>query len=592
MLKQKCPKCQAKAKKVKDSSLFHCTRCGYRWAIWAYSFYWHDRGGIFAEPVAVATKLANRILYIENLIDKCNYLSWWLAEDDGEHGIAAAEYFGMGEDYDLTLLRVYISHYLAGERELFWAVYHYPRYAFALAKAKAKLRAWCRRRPDLSPKILQKIKTYKSLSSGDLWPVVKPLPEYRNNPFGPSLGPRVGAYVWQRVSANINAIFQARKAYAKYPEDFTGRPGFPGLYFDGDQVTIEVDKMVVDIRPVGKHLAIVDTRKKPPAAPKCFPTILIPTWNDQFLEGRFKTIKIKPVKVRRNELDDRGHKMPAPTDLYKISICYEKRVERETVGGDKWLGVNLGGKVLAACARNDEWDSFLVSAIPLQNANEYATHRIGELQRKMMQKCQDCPEFATGKWTWACKVCPTNRWTRAMYRVREWRANLIETYCHQASNVIIQYCIERDIGHIAVGHNPGIKQGLKEKNKTSPQKHGHVNGMYFRRVRRMFARVPLYGKFLHQLQYKGEAAGIEVLDPLEMDVSLASALDLEPVGPTSRAGGHACEDTKHRLFHRPTGETVHKDINAALNILRTQLGDDFINKLKQRKMPNPRYVRW
>jgi hypothetical protein len=582
----------AKAKKVRKSSILYCTRCGYRWAVWAYSFYWHDRAGAFAGPVMMATKLANKMLYIENLIDKCNYLTWWLAEDDGKHGVAAAEYFEMGEDYDLTILRFYISHYLAGDPALFWSVCHYPRYAFTLAKAKAKLRAWCRRRPDLPPKILQKIKEYKTLSSGDLWPVVKPLSEYRTNPFGPSLGPRVGEYVRQRVSANIDAIFKARKAYAKHPELFTGRPGFPGLYFDGDQVTIEVDKKVVDIRPVGRHLAIVDARKKPPAPPRCFPTLSIPIWNDQFLKGRFKTVKVKPVKVRRNELDARGHKLPAPTDLYKVSICYEKKVEREVIGGDKWLGINLGGKVLAACARNDTWDSFLISAIPIQNANEYAVHRVGELQRKMMQKCQDCPEFATWKWTRVCKMCPTNRWTRVMYHVREWRANLIETYCHQASNYIIQYCVAHDIGHIVVGHNPGIKQGLKEKNKTSPEKHGHVNGMYFRRVRRMFAQVPLYGKFLHQLQYKGEAAGVEVLDPLEMDVSLASALDLESVGPASRKGGHAREDPKHRLFCRPNGQVVHKDINAALNLLRTQLGDVFITELKKHGMSNPRYVRW
>jgi hypothetical protein len=69
----------------KQKPFSQCPRIREGWyntkSLWTYVFYWRESN--FKEPVEIATKLANRILYIQNLLHSGNYVTWWM-ENEGK----------------------------------------------------------------------------------------------------------------------------------------------------------------------------------------------------------------------------------------------------------------------------------------------------------------------------------------------------------------------------------------------------------------------------------------------------------------------------------------------------------------------------
>ena len=444
-------------------------------------------------------------------------------------------------------------------------LYKYPQIIFRMAFIQHRIRKFLRANPQLKdhPPVIEKIKQYKTLNANDLRYYIQDSWEYRDNPIRLYGGDttRTSSYVLRRIASNISTIFKSLKNYYKNPSEYSGKPGFINFYRDGDLVTIEIDKRNANIVRGEKGLdLIIGNAKTGSQSPLVIP---IPIYNDRFLEKQFQTVKIKTIAQ----------------DYYKISICYDKRFNlNPEICYDKWLSLDIGGKIICAGIRNDVWNPFLISAGPIRAANEFAKMRIGKLQTVLKQRCQDC----TYNQCWrGCDKRPY--WTTKMYRIAADRNQVLETYLHKVSSFVIEYCIENKIGNLVIGHNKGQKQKSKQKNKDKKGK----TGFYYKKTRRMFNQIPVL-KLIHQIEYKGAAVGINVSEREESNTSYLSALDCEYIPKTPRRSNK--EKRKKRGMFQWSGGEIHADINGALNILRKEIGDSFISTLKKQHLHPAKYI--
>ena len=85
-----------------------------------------------------------------------------------------------------------------------------------------------------------------------------------------------------------------------------------------------------------------------------------------------------------------------------------------------------------------------------------------------------------------------------------------------------------------------------------------------KRNNQAFVFIP-HARFIAMLTYKAALVGIQVVTIEESHTSKCSFLDLEPIGHHDRYLG---KRVQRGLFLASTGQTIHADINASLNIMR------------------------
>lgn len=141
------------------------------------------------------------------------------------------------------------------------------------------------------------------------------------------------------------------------------------------------------------------------------------------------------------------------------------------------------------------------------------------------------------------------------------RHRRVKDLLHRASNAVVRYCIENNLGTLFIGHNPQWKQEINI---------GKVNNQ-------KFVSIP-HSILISQIQYKCYRAGIKAVIQEESYTSKASALDNDPI-PNYKDQSDVIpifsgKRTKRGLYKSKSG-LINADVNAALNILRKATGDAF-----------------
>ena len=127
---------------------------------------------------------------------------------------------------------------------------------------------------------------------------------------------------------------------------------------------------------------------------------------------------------------------------------------------------------------------------------------------------------------------------------------------HKGSRVVIDWCVKHKVSKIVIGVNKGWKQNVNI---------GKVNNQ-------KFVSIP-FRTLISNFEYKAEEYEIEVVTVTESYTSKCSALDLEPIQKHETYLGRRV----HRgLFRTAEGVELNADVNGALNILRKEIGDQFI----------------
>jgi putative transposase len=228
---------------------------------------------------------------------------------------------------------------------------------------------------------------------------------------------------------------------------------------------------------------------------------------------------------------------------YWLEVVYEKRsteVDRSKsvlLDKKKHLSIDLGINNLATLVSDQPgFVPVLINGQVVKSVNHLYNRDVAKLRSKGHKKLIEAKSVKRFCW--------------------------INDHFHKASRLVIQTCLDHDLGTLVIGHNPGWKQAVNI---------GKVNNQ-------KFVSIP-HAKLIEQIRYKAEEYGIQVVVREESYTSKASALDLDPVpnydsksGAKHRFSGRR---VKRGLYQAASGLQLNADVNGALNILRKEIGDSF-----------------
>ena len=147
----------------------------------------------------------------------------------------------------------------------------------------------------------------------------------------------------------------------------------------------------------------------------------------------------------------------------------------------------------------------------------------------------------------------------------------MENYMHHVSSYVIDMAIRTKSKTIVVGKNVGWKQQINI---------GKVNNQ-------KFVSIP-FTTFLKKLQYKAKNVGITTIEREESYTSKASAIDLDvlPKTKTGQKYKFSGRRVKRGLYKTKETKYINADVNGALNILRKEIGDDFMEGIIDKGVVN------
>ena len=305
---------------------------------------------------------------------------------------------------------------------------------------------------------------------------------------------------------NWKSFFKAIKDYKKNPKKYKGRPKLPS-YKDKNGVNI--------VLFTGQQCHVKQNYIK-------------------FPKNVYKPLRTKVDNVVQVRI------VPQAT-CFIIEVVYKKEGKiYENLKKEKLLAIDLGVNNLATCVNNVGKRPFIINGKPLKSINQYSN----KLKAKYTS-------YVGSRGTSKRTLC-------VLFK----RNNLIQNYIHHASKLIINYCIDNDIGTIIIGHNNGWKQGVKT---------GKVNNQNF-------VNIP-FNTLIQQIQYKGEEVGITVILTEE---SYSSKVDHLAFETMEHHENYLGKRVKRGLFKSSIGKYLNADVNGAIGIARKVTGDVFMQNLISR----------
>ena len=222
--------------------------------------------------------------------------------------------------------------------------------------------------------------------------------------------------------------------------------------------------------------------------------------------------------------------------FFEIQYTYEVDEVQRNLNPNNVLALDLGINNLVT-AVSSIGKSFIIDGRRLKSINQWYNK-----QNARFQSVKDKQGF--GKRT-------TNR-QKAIARDRN---NKVNDYMSKAARIIINYCINNDIGTLVIGYNKTFQRNSNI---------GKVNNQ-------TFVNIP-YGKLRDKLEYLCQLNGITFVKQEESYTSKASFWDKDtiPVYNADNPQNYVFSGNRiHRgMYKTSNGKLLNADVNGALNILR------------------------
>lgn len=249
------------------------------------------------------------------------------------------------------------------------------------------------------------------------------------------------------------------------------------------------------------------------------------------LEGK----KIKEVRI----LPQCGGKH------FKIQYVYENTVNDLGLNKDNCLAIDVGLENLATCV-DSNGSSFIVDGRKLKSINHY--------YNKLKAKKQSVLDKQGYKYS------------NSMYQLIKKRNNKTNDYIKKSARLIINHCIENDIGTLIIGYNSDFKRNINLSKATNQQ----------------FTQIS-FGALREQLENLCEQYNIKYVEQEESYTSKASFLDNDDI-PTfdphnTNEYKFSGKRIKRGLYKSAEGLIINSDINGALNIMKKSKQNINIDKL-------------
>lgn len=301
------------------------------------------------------------------------------------------------------------------------------------------------------------------------------------------------------LEKNWKSFFKSIKDWKKNPKKYKGRPKLP-KYKDKDG---------------------------------CFPIFFAKqSFGKKFDYLKFPKVMKFKIKTRIPLEQIKQVRIIPEATCFKCEIVYEKEIKQnENLKFENKMSIDLGINNLATMYNNVDGKSFIVNGKPLKSINQFYNKKLAKLKSFVCDKSSN--------------------------RIRNFtkrRNNKVKDYLHKASRLIINLCIQNNVGHLIVGHNKNWKQEINI-GKRNNQK---------------FVSIPFL-MLQNQLKYKCEEVGIIYQETEESYTSKCDHLANEEMKHHDSYLGKRI----HRgLFQSSIGKLLNADVNGAIGIMRKVINDD------------------
>ncbi|OWP25976.1 transposase [Fusobacterium polymorphum] len=268
-------------------------------------------------------------------------------------------------------------------------------------------------------------------------------------------------------------------------------------------------------------------------------------------------VKLPPIlkdkKIKEIRIIPKQH-----SRYFEIQYTYEIEEVQRKLNRENGLGIDLGIDNLCTCVTNNG-ETFIIDGRKLKSINQYYNKINAKLQSiKDRQKIE--------------------RTTLRQKRIARKRNNRIEDYLSKAARIIINYCLNNDIGRIVLGYNEGFQRNSNI---------GSINNQNF-------VNIP-YGKLRDKLIYLCKLYGIEFKLQEESYTSKASFFDGDetPIYDKENLQEYifSGKRIKRGLYQTSAGKLINADCNGALNILRKSKVVDLSILYNRGELNTPKRIR-
>ena len=286
--------------------------------------------------------------------------------------------------------------------------------------------------------------------------------------------------------------------------------------------------------------------------------ILIVPYSNSFRKTH-KEIAIKLPSVLKGKKIKEIRIMPKQHSRYfEIQYIYKVEEVQRELNKENVLGIDLGIDNLCTCVTN-AGASFIIDGRKLKSINQYYNKTNAKLQSiKDKQK--------------------TSRTTLRQKRIARKRNNRINDYLSKAARMIINYCLNNDIGKLVLGYNEDFQRNSNI---------GSINNQNF-------VNIP-YGKLRDKLIYLCKLYGIEFKLQEESYTSKASFFDGDEIPiydkENQKEYKFSGKRIKRGLYQTSKGYQLNADCNGALNILRKSKVVDLSVLYNRGELNTPKRIR-
>ena len=222
--------------------------------------------------------------------------------------------------------------------------------------------------------------------------------------------------------------------------------------------------------------------------------------------------------------------------FFEIQYIYEAEYIQRNLNPNNALALDLGVNNLVTAVSNSG-KSFIIDGKRLKSINQWFNKKNARLQ-----SIKDKQHFS--------KVT-TNR----QKDIARDRNNKVNDYMNKAARIIINYCIENDIGTLVVGYNETFQREARlEKNNNQN-----------------FVNIP-FGRLLKKFEYLCELNGIVFVKQEESYTSKSSFWDKDEIpkynADTPTKYNFSGMRIQRGLYKTASGYIFNADVNGALNIMR------------------------
>ena len=286
--------------------------------------------------------------------------------------------------------------------------------------------------------------------------------------------------------------------------------------------------------------------------------ILIVPYSNSFKKTHQEVkIKLPPVlkgkKIKEIRIIPKQH-----SRYFEIQYTYEVEEVQRELNKENALGIDLGIDNLCTCVTN-AGASFIIDGRKLKSINQYYNKINAKLQSiKDKQKIEHI--------------------TLRQKRIARKRNNRIEDYLSKAARIIVNYCLNNDIGKLVLGYNEDFQRNSNI---------GSINNQNF-------VNIP-YGKLRDKLIYLCKLYGIEFKLQEESYTSKASFFDGDEIPIYDKENPQeyifSGKRIKRGLYQTSTGKLINADCNGALNILRKSKVVDLSVLYNRGELNTPKRIR-